>query len=358
MTGSEEDETSVRSEENAGISLESIPLHSTNLLTLLDSDGYVRYESPSIERIYGFDQEELVGEAVAKYFHPADRERVMQAFQRVLESEEQIVEAVEYRHETADGSYLWVESVASSDPTPDGHYVVNSRDVSASREREEELKRKNERLDSFASVIAHDLRNPLNVAGLRLELARDECDTEQLAHIEQAHDRMETLIEDVLTLARSGSETENTVWIDLGRTVDRCWQNVPTGSAQLVVDTAVEIHADRSRLEQLLENLFRNSVEHGSTYSDDAVEHAATEHVTVTVGDLDDGFYIADDGAGIAADRREQVFESGFSTSEGGTGFGLSIVREIAAAHGWQTEITESDAGGAQIEITGVKRRE
>ena len=119
--------------------LETLPLHSTDLLTLLDERGGIHYESPAIERLYGYDQDELVGEQVAEYFHPDDRERVMAAFQAVVKGEAHHTEAVEYRHLMADGSYRWIESVASSNPTPEGHYVVNSRDISERKEREREL---------------------------------------------------------------------------------------------------------------------------------------------------------------------------------------------------------------------------
>ena len=74
------------------------------------------------------------------------------------------------------------------------------------------------------------------------------------------------------------------------------------------------------------------------------------------VGDLENGFYVADDGPGIPEADREKVFESGFSTSEEGTGFGLAIVNEIVAGHGWEIRATESEAGGARFEITGVDR--
>jgi signal transduction histidine kinase len=78
--------------------------------------------------------------------------------------------------------------------------------------------------------------------------------------------------------------------------------------------------------------------------------------VTVTVGELADcdGFYVADDGPGIPADERETVFESGYSTAADGTGFGLSIVEEIASAHGWAVRVTDSAEGGARFEVAGV----
>lgn len=345
MTGGG-DEEPPHAQDHGEISLGSIPLHSTNLLTLLDPAGYVRYESPSIERIYGFDQDELVGEAVAEYFHPADRERVVQAFGRLVEDEQHTVETVEYRHEIADGSYLWVESAASSEPTPEGYYVINTRDISTRKRREQELERTNDRLDRYASVVSHDLKNPLNVASLRLDLLADECNSEHLDPIERAHDRIEALIEDVLTLTRSANAVEHPEWLALATVVDGCWETVPTGETRLVNDASGQIYADRSQLKQLFENLLGNAVQHGSADSP-----------TVTVGELADGFYIADDGSGIAVDRREQVFDTGFSTSQNGTGLGLAIVREIATAHGWEVDVTDSDDGGAQIEVTGVDCR-
>lgn len=128
--------------------LEQLPLHSTDLLTLLDSNGVVRYESPAIERLYGYDQEELVGEQVAEYFHPDDRPQVMNAFQALIEADGHHVESVEYRHLMADGSYRWIESVGSSKPTPDGTYVINSRDISERKQRERALQDAKQRIQS------------------------------------------------------------------------------------------------------------------------------------------------------------------------------------------------------------------
>jgi PAS domain S-box-containing protein len=254
----------------------------------------------------------------------------------------------------------------------DSRVIAFSRDITEQRERERELERQNERVDEFASVVSHDLRNPLNVADLRLELARDECNSEHLDDVARALDRMETLIEDLLTLARVEREIDDEEVVDLAALAEQCWGTVDTAEATLALETGSTILADRTRLQQLLENLVRNAVEHSSTSPDsqapedagrerssepsvaDAPEDGAS-NVTVTVGDLDDGFFIADDGPGIPPEEREAVFESGHSTKEDGTGFGLSIVAEIVETHGWEVSVTESEAGGARFEITGVE---
>ncbi|MDR9382687.1 MAG: PAS domain S-box protein, partial [Natronomonas sp.] len=129
-------------------SLDRLPLHSTDLLTLLDPSGIVLYESPSIERLYGYDQKEPVGEQVAEYFHPEDRDRVVGAFAAIVSSDEQHVETVEYRHLMADGSYRWIESVGSSNPTPEGNYVISSRDISERKQRDRQLRQTREQVQS------------------------------------------------------------------------------------------------------------------------------------------------------------------------------------------------------------------
>lgn len=327
------------------IPLEAIPLHSTNLLTLLDESGVIHYESPSIERVFGFAQDELVGEPVAAYFHPEDRDRVLEAFERVVSSEEYTVEAVEYRHRQADGTYRWVESVSSSNPTPAGRYVINTRDVTHRKERRTELAKQNRNLEQFASVVGHDLRNPLNVAKIKRAELADECDSEHLEELERAHDRMERLIDDLLTLARAGKRTDEAELVHLTIVINACWESVATGSATKHVEIDRHVKADRSRLQQLLENLVRNAVENGGA------------DVTIRFGELSDrtGFFVADDGPGIPADQAERVLESGYSTRQDGTGLGLAIVREIAEAHGWEVAVSESADGGARFEFVGVE---
>lgn len=207
----------------------------------------------------------------------------------------------------------------------------------------ESVKRANEQLEEFTSVVSHDLRNPLNVATGRLELLSDECDSEHLNGLRKALRRMETLIGDLLTLAREGETVTDTQAVNLAALTNGCWETVETSQATLIDNTTCDIQADRSRLKQVFENLFRNAVEHGQT------------DVTVTVGELANGFYIEDDGQGISPDERDDVFEAGYSQSTGGTGFGLSIVEQIITAHDWQIRVTDGSDGGARFEITDVE---
>ncbi len=241
--------------------------------------------------------------------------------------------------------------------------LLQVEDVTEAEQYRRELERETERLDAFASIVAHDLRNPLNVAQGYLDIERDRRDSEELGSVDESLDRMSAIINDVLTLAREGEDIGETEPVSLSATVEECWQRVDTAEATLAVADDLRVVADASRLQQLLENLLRNAVEHGGS------------DVTITVGRLEngDGFYVEDDGDGIPAENRERVLEAGFTSSEDGTGFGLEIVKKIADAHGWGVTVTESagdkgtsgsrssedersgSSGGARFEFDGVQ---
>ncbi len=274
-------------------------------------------------------------------------------------------------------------------------------------ERRQRLEQQRERLDEFASVVSHDLRNPLSVAVGNIELARNFEGAAADDRLDRAHDAldyMNDLISDLLALAREGQSVEETTAAELDAVVERAWRTVGDASrAALIVDDPLPtVDCDRCRLRQAIENLFRNAIEHGADDTDavpsdsDAVPSGDSRStgvaddiapgtfsvetdpetsrgdetgrretpdrertdgepsVRIFVGPLTDGFYVADDGPGIDPDERERVFEPGHTTDDDGTGFGLAIVERIAEAHGWEVSVTESRTGGARFEFSGV----
>ncbi|OYR38301.1 HAMP domain-containing sensor histidine kinase [Halorubrum sp. Hd13] len=281
---------------------------------------------------------------------------------------------VTYRLATGDGP-LWVRECGRRDG--DGDVVGYLLPAGEGDERRRRLERQRERLEEFASVVSHDLRNPLSVAVGNVELAKEfegEAADERLDRAHDALDWMDDLISDLLALAREGHTVEETATVDLRAVVDAAWRTVGAGpeAALVVEDPLPTVECDRSRLRQALENLFRNAIEHGA--SDDcspgevsgegdadvgdatsgSVE-PADGSLRILVGVLSDGFYVADDGPGIEPSERESVFEPGHTTADDGTGFGLAIVERIAEAHGWSVSVTEGRAGGARFEFAGVE---
>jgi signal transduction histidine kinase len=154
---------------------------------------------------------------------------------------------------------------------------------------------------------------------------------------------MDRLIGDLLTLARQGNAVGETETVGLGSVARAAWETVDTAAATLSVDDDGTFTADRDRVVELFENLFRNAITHGGA------------DVSVTVGTTPDGFYVEDDGVGIPAAERDDVFEHGYTTHSEGTGFGLAIVREIVTAHDWSIAAVEPAGTGARFEVGGVE---
>ncbi|MFB6180015.1 MAG: PAS domain S-box protein [Halorientalis sp.] len=258
-----------------------------------------------------------------------------------------VITGLEVEQETLAGDRIQVSLTAMKvEENGEVYFDGILQDITDRKRRERELERQNDQLEQFASIVTHDLRNPLNVAQSRLELAELACETDDLGEhidvVDQQLVRMEELIEDVLAIARHGQQVEDTEPVDIGHLAESCWQTVETDDAALIVDTGRTVLVDTTRAQQLFENLFRNSIEHGG------------RDVTIRVGTLADGFYVEDDGPGIDPENREAVFEHGFTTNNAGTGFGLNIVKEIVDAHGWEIRVLEGTSGGARFEITGV----
>ena len=300
---------------------------------------YVR-TNEAYERQAGLDAESLAGQTPVEAAGRDIGGRIADHYERCVTAGDTVTFEDRDRHPSG----VWETQI-----TPifaDGEItrlVAISRDISDRIEYREELERQNDRLEQFASIVSHDLRNPLGVLEGSLTLARETGDDEQFDRCFRAVDRMRELIEDLLTLAREGDAVSEAEPLDLEPTALSCWHAVETAEATLEVTADGTIYADESRVRQLIENLINNAVAHGGPA------------VTIEVGDTgDSGFYVADDGPGIPPEQREAVFESGYTTTDGGTGFGLAIVKEIAAAHDWSVSVTESDAGGARFEFTGV----
>jgi len=317
--------------------------------------------NPAFEGTFGYDAADVVGQFSNELIVPPERREEATRIDERAQTGNTVTKEVRRRTADGVGDFLF-RSIPVGDPDDTDEYYGIYVDISEQKAAERRLERQNERLAEFAEVLSHDLRNPLNVAQGRVELLQDRYDSRHLDAAMTAHERMAALIEDILYLAREGGTVGDVEPVALAETARGCWGNVATADARLVVDTDYTVLADRGQFQRLLENLLGNAVEHGSTSPrsssthEDAVEHGGPT-VTVTVGRLDDGtgFYVADDGTGFDVEARDRLFEPGYSTSPEGTGFGLRIVERIADGHGWDVTATDSDAGGARFEVTGVE---
>jgi two-component system OmpR family sensor kinase len=220
--------------------------------------------------------------------------------------------------------------------------LANRIETAAERYRaEQQLREERRRNDEFVRLVAHDLRNPMAVARGWVDILHDEGKDAAYEKARTALDRMDDIVDNLEALARSDEVEDIDQTVELSAVATAAWEMVDAEHADLRVEYGPEVVADASMLQQVLENMFVNAVEHGG------------EDVTVRVGTCEGGFYVNDDGRGIDPADREKIFESGF-TADGGTGLGLAIVQRIADAHDWSIDLDESESGGACFHFSDV----
>ncbi|WP_142858228.1 PAS domain-containing protein [Salinigranum halophilum] len=312
-----------------------------------DTAAVFRYErlNPAHEASTGLSTADVQGKTPREVLGEELGGEVVANYQRCVDARDAIT--YEETLTLPEGQRVWQTKLAPVIIDDEVTRIVGiARDITERVERERELRRKNDRLDEFASVISHDLRNPLNVAQGRTALLLELCDDDYHGHLDplaESLDRMAAIVADTLTLARQGKSVSDSCEIEVVDLVGQCWGGVETAEASLEIEDEFTIRGDQDRLRHVFENLFRNAVEH------------AGDTVTVRVGrGDDDSIYVEDDGPGIPAVIRDAVFEPGYTSAAGGTGFGLAIVKRIAEAHGWEVAVVDGRDGGARFEFHGV----
>ncbi|MDS0221180.1 response regulator [Haloarcula sp. S1AR25-5A] len=332
----------VVSQERTRRKFESLVADSPDGIVHLTTDGTILSVNPSMADRLGVDPDALAGRTLDDVMDSEAATQRIEAGRNAVENgaATRTEDAVDGRH--YQNQFIPVDSHRETDT-----FQLVSRDITERVERQRELERQNERLEEFASVVSHDLRNPLNVAQGAVDLLStpaDSEDAELVAKIDRSLDRMGCIIEDVLALARQGRTVSDPQETELSTLASTAWTWIEAEQSSMSVESSAELAADSGRVQDLLANLFRNAIEH----NDGEVE------IEVGLLESDDGFYIADNGAGVDGDA-DDVFEMGYSSTDDGTGFGLAIVEQVAEAHGWAVSLTDSDSGGARFEVTGVE---
>lgn len=324
---------------------------------ILDDEGTIRYTN-RYWRTFG-EENDLAPEFAhvgANYLEVCDRSAdgdedaatAASGLRSVLAGETDEF-AFEYPCHSPDERRWFTMRAIPFDHEGDAFVLVVHLDVTERRLMEERVREGADRLADLARMLSHDLRNPLSVAMAELETLEDDVGrTDRTASIAASLERMEAIVADALALVETETP-RNARPVGLERLAEDAWSHVETGGASLRIDGDLTFEADPGLASTLLENLFRNAIDHGP--ADVAVRVGSLERWP---GESTAGFYVEDDGPGIPDGDRDRIFETGYSTSADGTGFGLAIVDRIASVHGWTVDVTESRDGGARFEVTGL----
>jgi PAS domain S-box-containing protein len=338
--------------------LRALTLHSGDILSLLDAQGRLLYNSPAAERISGFSAAELAGVDTFDLIHPDDREAVRSAFARTLQTPGAVT-TVQYRYSTRAGGWTWMEAVASNQlDNPEVRGVVtNSRDITERRRAEEERARlegtllhrqRLEGLGTLAGGIAHDFNNLLSALSAHVSLAQSASHQvavrEELEFAHAAIKRASELTRQLLGFARK--QPAQAVVFDAGQALGRLrplLERLLGGQVQVAFEapaTPVWLRLDPSQLEQVVVNL--------ATNARDALPDGG--HLRLSL--MADGEFaelrVTDDGVGVPPEVLPRVFEPFFTTKEPGrgTGLGLAVSHGIVVHAGGTIELRAADGGG------------
>jgi two-component system sensor kinase FixL len=340
----------------------SLVEHSTDMITIRDHQGRVAFRSPSVQRILGYTEEELDGMKANELIHPDDIPIVQKSYELLASGEVEVFKC-EYRAKHKNGNYLIMEGYAAdySDEIIGEHAVlVNSRDITDRKIAENQLRaftarleQSNRELQDFAYVASHDLQEPLRKVqafGDRLNKKYGEAlgdeGRDYVKRMRDAADRMQILINDLLTFSRVTTKAQPFSPVDLNKIANEVISDLEvkieeTGATVEVLDLPT-IDADPLQMRQLLQNLIGNALKfrrpdtapHVKIYR---FEDEEDIHQTQTFYPFIK-FAVEDNGIGFEEkylDRIFTVFQRLHGRTEfEGSGVGLAVCRKIAERHG------------------------
>lgn len=329
--------------------LEKVAETDPDIIFIVSPDwSEVLFVNDTYERIWGMSTERVKSEprSFLEGVHPNDRQEVTDVMDRLSngESVENEFRVLRTDESGSDVRHIWAESKpVLDDETGEVTALAGfARDITAQKEYRKKLEQANERLEGFTQFLSHDIRNQLTIADGHLDLLRAEVDTNNhFKAIDQAIDRLRTLTNDILKLANLGTESLDKEWVEISELAQTCWksESIDADAGELVIENDPLIYVSEGEFRSVLENLFRNAIEH--TDKD--------PEIRVGVLPNDDGIWVEDNGTGIDPNETEAVFNYGYSSS--GTGLGLTFVREVVRLHRGEISVTEGEDGGARFEI-------
>ncbi len=329
-----------------------------DIITVLNSSGNILFESPSVEKMLGYRQEELIGIDVFTFVHPDDLATTQQAFARLLHAPG-TTESIEIRIRHKNGSWRFLEAMGKSigDDPRSARIIVNSRDTTERKRLEENLlkSQKLESLGILAGGIAHDFNNLITGITANIELARMHAKSGHELHTtlkkaEQASARATDLTQQLLTFSMGGDPVKKTVLINdvIKESAEFALRGSKAGCLFSIPGDLRPVEADEGQIRQVIHNIVMNA--------DQAMPQGGMIKVScenVVIGEhearaMTPGEYvkisIADRGVGIPQEHLSKIFDPYYTTKQKGSGLGLATSYSIIKKHGGDIAV-ESEIG-------------
>ena len=342
-----------------------------DIITILDADGTVRYESPSVEKVLGYPSTDFVGKNLFDYIHPDDVADTLHTFANTIQNRDTAL-SIEFRCRHRDGSWRILEAISQKfiDYAEITRIVVNSRDITERKrmdeirlalEREKELSALKIR---FFSMASHEFRTPLSTilaaaqilesCGVPLDEAEKRA--RNLHRIQSSVKNMIQLLDDILTInrAETGKLEFNPKWLDLEKFCRQLVEEIQLSAGDghtikfVCQGQCNDAYLDEKLLRSIVTNLLSNSIKYSPQGGD----------VDFTLQcELSNAFLqIRDRGIGILPADQKQLFEP-FHRGKNvrnipGTGLGLVVVKKCVDLHSGSIAIASEVGVGTTLTVT------
>jgi two-component system, cell cycle sensor histidine kinase and response regulator CckA len=341
--------------------------NTSDTITVLNAKGVIRYKSPSVVHLLGFQVDELVNRNALDFIHPEDQARVAAALKRV-QTYPGLPVSVEFRHRHSDGTWRYLQSVGRNIPgeSPEGFIIVNSRDITETRRLEEQFRQvqKMEAIGQLAGGVAHDLNNILTVIQMQVDMLKHgdpltPAQSESVVDIEKVSRRAADLTRQLLMFSRrQAARKQNLDLNNVITNITKMLERILGEDVTIQISYAplpLPVHADAGMVDQILLNLAVNSRDAMPQGGKLIIETQAVELNAVAAARQPHArpgkfacLLVRDTGCGIPAEILPRIFEPFFTTKDvgKGTGLGLATVFGIVQQHnGWVTVTSEAQRG-------------
>jgi PAS domain S-box-containing protein len=353
-------------EESTRSVLESLP----EAITITDLNATIVDCTKATVQMHGFsDKEELIGKTALHLIAPRDHQRALANLEKSLT--QGFVRDIEYTFLTKDGGEFHAELSASVKKDSDGKpigFVAITKDITGRKRAEEELKkqmreleRANRDLEDFTSTVSHDLKVPLRSLQAFSTLLMDDYaeflnDTGRgyLRRVKEATERMEALIEDLLTLSRVGRKFTEVETVNLGELVEEIKSDLSArirerGGEVVVAGKLPTLSTQRVWMKELFMNLIDNGLKFNKSEK---------PRVAVSSEEREGEYLFTVKDNGIGIDEKYQahifkLFERVHSPYEyEGTGAGLAICKKIVNELGGSIWVESRSGEGSTFYFT------
>jgi PAS domain S-box-containing protein len=357
-----------RSEERFSYLIQNL----SDVITIVAVDGTMLYQSPSIERVAGYQPSELLGKSLLAFVHPEDAPAVRAALERLTLNVGSAAPP-EYRFRRSDGSWVWLESVGNNllNDVAVGGIVVTSRDVTGRRALEEQVRQsqKMEAVGRLAGGIAHDFNNLLMVIRGYAEIVMEEDSAtppvrKNVETIVRTTESAAGLTRQLLSFSRKHVFSPQV--LDLNSLVNHMSEmllGVLRDEMEFVVRLDPDfccVSADPGQVEQVIMNLVvnaRDAMPQGGKLTLETAHIASEAPHASRPSALPRGDYVmlgvTDTGVGMDRETQSRIFEPFFTTKskEEGTGLGLSVVYNIVRASGGHVRVNSEPGRGSTLQV-------